>query len=310
MVMFDARVCEGANKLECTILAPTWNCKTPADLNDFQLRSDMQKPPMVQDTITESLYVVLRTALSQYSRYDRVQLDFINPSLQPLTRTSETIVSREDGDELDAMERKLNHQYLNKFDLGDRLHFMALWTTRSQLAKMRLMKYYWIAARSQSRQITDQQRDEATLSAIQILKAEAQLVCSYLTQCFRWHISHFQFQPYVHIVRDLKLRPLQSLADEAWEALDHDFRARFENGPLDGEPVFKLLAKFVSDAWKVREKALRDSEQVTSEPWIVTEMQRLMHAGGDDNELECGDFEFNIDDFIAYPLSFDGFDHA
>lgn len=310
MVMFDARVCEGADKLNCTILTPTWTCKIPSNLNDFELRLDMQKLPTSQETITENLYVVLRTALAHFSRYDRVQVDFIDPSLQALVNNLKAPLSLESVDEVDALERRLRKQYLDRCDLSDRLHFMSFWTAQSQLAKMRLMRYYWTAARSQSRQTTEKQRDEASLSAIQILKAEIQLVCSPLTQCFRWHISHFQFQAYVHLVQDLKLRPLQSLADEAWETLDYDFKARFENVTIDGEPIFRLLAKAVLDAWKAREMASRDSERIIREPWIITEMQRLLRVGADTNELESGAFEFNIDDFIAYPLNFDDFDHA
>ena len=308
IVHFDFRVCEKSNNVRSTILTPTWDCKLPANLNDFEIRPDMKSLPATRKEPTEALFAVVRNAFGDFLRNTEFQLDFINSALKVLAKDVWN-GSLSKAHELNGWENMVNNTYLKHCDPENPLHYMTIWTVRSQLAKNRLLKHYWTYSRSSAQQTSDN-RDTAMSYALEIIECEAMLINSPLTEAYRWHISHCYFPVYIHIVQDLRKRPTQRFAEKAWTMMSDDFRVRFENIPLDGNPIFLLFAKAVVQAWEAREAAMSNREG-SKLLWIVAEMKRLSQsavADAQDLSMPQADSIMGVDlnDFLPTPAEFDG----
>lgn len=78
MVVYDSRISE-LSDYKTTQLVPTWDCKIPVNVNDFDLRPEMTTRPADQDASTEALFAVVRAAIGNCIRYNALHLDFVNP---------------------------------------------------------------------------------------------------------------------------------------------------------------------------------------------------------------------------------------
>ena len=272
LVLFDARVCESSHNLASSTLVPTWDCKAPSNLNDFEIWPETRSLPLTHEYPTEALYIVIRNTIAQHIRHSNFNLDFINPVHNSIGRRASSGTRIEDVDDLTALEETLYKKCLSGYHPEDPLHFLARWTARSQLAKARLMKHYWTCSKRPLEQ-TDSQRDAAMSFALEMIECEANLSNSSRTKGFRWHFTHFPFMAYAHIVQDLQKRASQKFAGKAWTIMSNDFNARFAAKHIDGNPIFILFANSVMQAWKAHEAAL--IEPYKEEPWIVQEMKRI-----------------------------------
>lgn len=301
-MIFDTRICEMSNNLKASVLVPTWDCRAPVNINDFEIHPETKTLPAIHDQPTEALFAVVRSELGDFVRHSGFHLDITNPALKVLAKNTQS-GSGSEGGELIALERMIEEKYLRACNVENSLHFMTLWTTRSLLAKNRLLDCYSKYPKSSVQQ-TDAQRNAATSYALIIIECDTKLLSSPLTKGYLWYIkSHFFFLAYIHIVQDLKKRPTQKYAEKAWEVMSEDSKFRFVDMELDGNPFFKIFSRVVLQAWEAREAALRDLNRPFDLPGIVLDIKRnvmLMASNFSDATMQQpdGGMSINIDDFL------------
>ncbi|KAH7071186.1 hypothetical protein BKA63DRAFT_68406 [Paraphoma chrysanthemicola] len=276
LVLFDARVSEMTD-FRLGLLLPTWDCKQPSSVNDFDLRHEMKRPPEVHSLTSEALFAVLRAEFGNFIRYSACHLDFVNPALKAVAeaapRKSYT---------LEAFEEMIEAKYLQKCDSQIPLHYMTTWWARGQLAKCRFIEHISYCSTT-STQLTDKERDAGISSAISMLECDTKLMTSQAIKSYRWMIYlNFPFPAYVHIVQDLRRRPLGEHTRAAWDVMGENCIARFRdlkdrNNPMErkGSAFFKIFAGIVLHAWTARQAALTHSNGNDLElpPLIVTMIQ-------------------------------------
>lgn len=271
LVLFDARIGELAN-YRSAALGPTWDCRLPLNVNDSDLWSEMREPPPAQGKCTEALFAAVRSELGEFLRHAAVHLDFTTPALKPIAKDTE----KEDG--LAGLERIINDKYLRFCDPENPLHFMTIWTARSFLARYRLIEHYSKDSASQ----TNAQRNVALSYALTMLDCDTKIMTLPLTKGYRWLLQfYFPFPAYVHIVQELKRRPVGEHAEQAWEVMSahYDARFSFSFSPLtaaEENPFFEIFAGMVSQAWEPREAALQASGQPPAPPRIVARFRQRM----------------------------------
>ncbi|KAL1629785.1 hypothetical protein SLS56_005308 [Neofusicoccum ribis] len=251
-------------------LAPTWDCKAPLNVNDSDLWSDMRGPPAVREKCTDALFAAVRSELGEFLRHAAVHLDFTVPALKPIANDT-----HEEGG-LAELERMVNDKYLRFYDPEKPLHFMTVWTTRSFLARYRLVEQY-SRDHSASLQQTEAQRSIALSYALAMLDCDTKIMTSPLTKGYRWLLQfYFPFPACVHIVQDLKRRPVAEHAEHTWEVMSAHYDARFSTSRVtsDDGPFFKIFSSMVLQAWEPREAALRESGQQLTIPRIVSCFQQ------------------------------------
>lgn len=266
MVLFDNRICEMSD-VKATTLEPTWTCRTPSNVNDFDIRAEMTSLPPSHRIPTEALYAVVSSELGNYARHSTSYLDCNGPTrhtwgerpLQP-SRT------------LDDIETALENKYFALCNPENPIHFMTMWTARGFLAKYRLYEHYSRTARSNTPP-TEHQRDTALTHAITILNCDTRLAASPLVKGFLWQLYfNFPFPSYMHIVSDLKKRPLAEPAERAWKAMSENCAARFTSDK-EVNLGFKLFSKPVLQSWEAREEALRGRGMAVEVPGIVADVR-------------------------------------
>jgi hypothetical protein len=280
LVLFDARIAEMTD-FRLGFLLPTWDCKLPLNANDFNFQPGMKNPPEVHGVNTESLFVVVRGEIGDFLRHCSFHLDFINPALKSVARPKH-LDSNAEGDDLAPLQRILEDKYLRYCDPQNPLHFMTIWWARGQLAKMRFLKYLASCSKTSTDQ-TDTQRDTGISYALALLDCDTKILSSKLTKGFNWLIYlNFPFPAYVHVVQDLKKRPLSDRAVVAWNTMSENCAARFI--AVDGRdksidkrenPFFKIFAGVVSQAWAKRTEAIGPGN-VETPPQIVTQISERM----------------------------------
>ena len=140
LILFDARIGELADGKTATLL-PTWDCRTPLNVNDSELRAEMKVPPANQSRPTEALFAVVRSVMGEFIRHTNFHLDFTNPALKPIDKTKQYNSSSEKSEILE-LEQLAQEKYLRFCDEENPLHFMTIWTVRGYLARYRLVEFY------------------------------------------------------------------------------------------------------------------------------------------------------------------------
>jgi hypothetical protein len=308
LILFDTRISEMADSKTAT-LAPTWDCRIPLNVSDSELRPEMKELPAVQSQPTEALFAVVRGELGEFVRHTMFHLDFASPALKAVAKNAQSHIP--EGGELVALEKIIENKYLKFCDPENPLHFMTIWTTRTYLAKCRLVEHYSRCSSSSVHQ-TQAQGDAAISYALSMLECDTKILTSPLTKGFLW-LTHFYFPfpAYIQLLQDLRRRPVSENAEQAWEVMSDNYEARFVFEYTDDNPFFKIFIKIVLQAWEVREVASRQLGEPLMPPRIVTSVRhRLAQVAQNvenvDTEQPSGVMSMGIDDFpMSMPIGFD-----
>ncbi|KAL4899362.1 hypothetical protein BDW74DRAFT_115865 [Aspergillus multicolor] len=284
LVLFDARIGEMADYRTTTELTPLWDCKIPSNVNDFDLRPEMKDLPAMQSQSSEALFTAARCAMADCLRNFSFYLDFTCPPLKAVARE----VHRDSGPEyreLNALEQMLNDRYLRFYTTDNPLHSATVWMCRGWLAKCRLFEHYsnYLGVRQ-----SQAQRDMADGYAIAMLKCDTKLLSNASDNRYLWMAQlYFPFPAYVHLLQNLRRRPLSTRAVEAWSALSENFehRANLFRRMCPGLH-FCAMSSFVLETWEAAQSALRQSGQLAPQPKIVTMMQAELTRVKGNGELE------------------------
>lgn len=283
LIIFDHRICELSN-YKTTTLDPTWDCHTPVNVNDFEIRPDMKDPPASHDKPTEALFTMVRDELADFLRHSAFHLSFVNPSLTAIAQPRDAGRSSTlEGGELTALEEITENKYFAFCNADDPLHYMTIWTTRGFIARNRLLEHYSRHSTS-SVKPTDSQRQAAMSYALGMLDCDTRLRASPLTQRYIWHVnSNFPMLGYVHVLTALRKRPGDELADTAWEAMSNNYATIVtpprEQGNDDQGGTYYVLAlssraESILGAWEAREAYLRQQQlPMETTPQIVVDMR-------------------------------------
>ncbi|KAK7723291.1 hypothetical protein SLS63_008944 [Diaporthe eres] len=276
LVNFDHRLCEMTD-FKTTNLTPTWDCKVPHNINDFELRPESKNPPTTHDNPTEALFAVVRSELADFIRHSAFHMNFISPSLNVIAKQRHSPAP--DGDELTLLEETIEDKYLNSCDPDNPLHFMTIWTTRAYIARNRLPEHYSRLSTSPTPQ-TDAQRSAAVSHALRMLECETKLRTSPLVKGFLWHVDcNVPALAYVHILNVLMKRPGDGHADRAWEALSDNYEARAAYAKAGEYGISDVFSRVVLQVWAAREELCRGQGRPPVQPPRIVEMMRDVAAG-------------------------------
>jgi hypothetical protein len=330
VIIFDNRLCEMSD-YRSTNLDPSWDCALPSNVNDSDLHSSSSSAPTPSDRPTEAVFAVVRAEIMQAYRHAAFHLNFTKPALKAVARESEYgLIGTEDAHAaITKLESSLSTRYLNHCTpKTNSLHYMLIHLTRASLARMRLLAHYASFA-SRPRDQTSNDRDRAAAYAIAVLEADTALRASSKlpdsqqhakpnpTAPYTWLLhSLFPMPAYIHLLSDLRRRPLRPLADTAWDAMDKNYQACFfhyfppsspanssspafsqdpsaasdqpatQGGLRDSNPFKTIFAHILVPAWRAREAACRkpDAPPVGDVPAVV----RVMMDVGIDGSKPTG----------------------
>lgn len=265
LVIFDARMSEKSFHKDVT-LAPTWNCKAPLNVNDFDLRPEMKVAPAVHTEPTEALFVVVRSELGDFTRFCLSHLDFSNPILIAVAKVFQQ-GNLSEAERMVNFEKRIEDKYLKYCNPDNPIHFTTIWTSRGYMAKVRLLEHYSRYLRSSAQQ-SDTQRDEAISHALCMLDCDTRLLSSPLTKPFSWWCAdlQFPFPAYLHLAQEMRRRPLEHFADKCWEVLSANYEVRFVNVSKRFETFFKIFSRIILLAWTARESAIKQANSPVEVP--------------------------------------------
>lgn len=273
LLLFDNRVCEMGDYRAVT-LNPSWSCKVPANINDSDLREEMETLPQSHDRPTEMTMAILRYKVADLVRHSSFFLDFTNPALKALANP------KDHGGSLGTLQQQIEDEYLHHCNPDYPLQFMTIWLTRGHIARYLLFQHFSIPLDKQ----TSQQRSSAITHALAMLSCDTTIMTHPYTTKHSWFLFfHFPFPAYIHILQHLKREPLASQAQLCWKTLSESCNVRFTNPeyeahPFHKTPMFAVFTRIVVKAWESRVAALRKRGETEQEevPFIVTEFQKKL----------------------------------
>ncbi|KAJ5170103.1 uncharacterized protein N7500_002886 [Penicillium coprophilum] len=303
LVIFDNRICEMSD-YKTASLSPTWDCRLPLNVNDFELRPEMQTPPTENNRPTEMVFAIVRSELADFVRHSAFHLDCTNPFLSTVARQDSSI---DDAERLLALEKAIEEKYLGFCNPENPLHFMTIWTTRGYLAKNRLLQHYAQYSTAPVQQ-TDTQRSMGISYALHMLESDTKLMTSPLTKGYMWFIHiYFPFPAYIHILQSLKRWPIQEHVDQAWEVMSNNYEVRILDTKKDDRPFYILLSQIVLQAWEAREQVVGVSEDPLMPPRIVSDirkkvMQMTLNFAQDVDTVQPGNTSGVNGDNLSIPM--------
>ena len=292
LVLFDARVGELTRDSKTSPLALSWDAHIPLNVSESDLQPGSREAPMATSACSDALFVVVRAELANFMRHVDFYRMVINPGIEPgavdMRPSAESSLGRPKT--LAALEQAIEDKYLRFCDPQIPLHYMTMWTTRSSLAKYRIMEMYTGAAG----QVT---AETFTFWAIRWLECDTRLLTSPLTGGFGWMVNmYFPFPAYIQVLHDLRRRPMSKQAARGWDAVSANFAAHITSGDdypsmfvaVGGRdnPFFEVLLNMVAPSGAPREAALSQDGADVEIPWVVGHLRRLAaEARQDKNKM-------------------------
>jgi len=274
LMFFDARMGELAGTNTVT-LDPTWDCKMPLNLNETDLRLDMKLLPAGRREPTDAVFAVVRGELGEYIRHAAFHLYLVNPAVRVVAKHFHKSLSP-NSNHLDELERMIEDRYLQFCDQENPVHFMAIWTTRTQLAKLHLMEHNLRMTSSVANRKAALY-DSAAASAIKMLECDANIMTSSLAKGFVWwNQINFPFAAYYHLLQDISMRPLSEHTQTAWKAMSDNWEAWFYAHFTKDSPIFQLLPKLVLQAWDAYSTAFEGSGEARALPKMVSSIREAL----------------------------------
>lgn len=247
LALYDARIGEMVDYKNMG-MSPTWDCKPPLNVNDSELWPDMKESPTVpiQSKPSEALFAVVRANIMNAVRYTSFYLDFTGFGLRGFDKKIE----------LSDLETTIEDSFLRSCDPENPDHAMAVGMSRTAFARFRLMEHYSKQGGS-SLNPSEAQRDAPIGFALSFLENDTKVIGSPRLKCYDWHQRlYFPLPGYIHLLYDLRMRPLGTNSARAWEAMGANYGARFRLLESADNPRFRSLANLVLVAWDARIAAL------------------------------------------------------
>lgn len=256
-MIFDHRICE-MSEYKTTTLTPIWDCRTPLNVNDFEIRPGTKTYLPNSEKSTEALFAVVRSELADLIRHSAFHINFVNPLLNAVAKAKDPRYgSVPENGQMATIQKTIEERYLTFCDPTDPLHYMIIWMTRGYLARNRLLEHYALYSASPATQQTDSHRNAALSHALDMLECDTRLRVSPLTRRYLWLVdSYVPALAYIHVLNDLKKRPAESHAGKAWQAMSENYEARAMHPKPYGQSVFVVFARVALQAWGVRETFL------------------------------------------------------
>jgi hypothetical protein len=291
LVHFDNRLSE-VSAFQPVLLASPWTCKTPLNVNDYDLSAEMPRAP-TQGRLSEALFAVVRSEAADFIR----KATFHNVVVAPALREMGAPAS--EYGEPDALYAAMYSKYLCACRIDNPLQDMATWTVRFMIAKYRFAVNNAQMSKPDTAP-TDEQRTVAMRAAIDMLEIDTMLMKSELIAGFRWFTQlSFPMPAYVRLAQELKRKPNCAAAEECWAAMSHNHEVRFAQRQSDG-PMFLLLARLILWAWDALE-AWREEAGVeaTEPPWIVGDIRASQAARAENGDPEdLSDVRLTVPDSV------------
>lgn len=266
LMLHDARRGEMAD-FKDSLLAPTWDCRVPLNVNDSELRAEMKELPAGKGATTEAFFVLVRSKIADFIRHTAAHLEFTNPALKPVAR------ELPEGGSVTALERRVERDYLGLCDPEDPVHYVTVWHARSSLARSQLLDYY-ARVLGPGGHPTDAQLDTALSLTMRMVSCDTKMAGSSHTRGYRWFLqSYFPFPAYIHMLHDLRRRPRSKLASQAWEVMGDNYDVRFPPSEPLSNPLFSMFSRLVLSAWEACEAALGPGE-LSRPPRVVLGVRR------------------------------------
>jgi hypothetical protein len=279
LVLIDSRICE-LSDFRATMLIPTWDCRMPLNLNDFDLRPGMKLPPQSHKNVSEAIFTIVRSEFGEFIRFNSFHLDFVNPAFKTLAANTHGN-KYSPHSSLSALESYIETTYLTHCDLENPLHYTTVWWARHHFAKYAFLIHSSRHAHNPSQQ-TPAQLDTAASYALRMLECDTKLMSSALTQPYRWLISfHFPFPAYVRIIQDIVKRPLSAHAALAWETMDANYAVRIVNLEGSNNPMFNVFSRMALQAWEAR--------GINMDLTMVADMKKRVQQAADEKQIRDGE---------------------
>ena len=172
--------------------------------------------PAPHDKPTDSTLAVVRSEMADSLRHSSFHINFINPSLNTLAQSNKTTRSHDDTD---TIEGTMEDKYLKHCDPENAIHFITIWTTRSTLARNRLLRYYSLQSKSPTPP-TEEQRGDALRNAIKMVECDTRLRTSPLARGYLWFVDmYLPALAFNHLLNALAKQPVAEFANAALEAM-------------------------------------------------------------------------------------------
>ncbi|RAK80778.1 Zn(II)2Cys6 transcription factor [Aspergillus fijiensis CBS 313.89] len=264
LILFDSRICEMFD-YRTAPLEPTWDCRPPANIHDFDLRPEMTAMPAAHDRPTEAIFTVARSEIADFIRHSPFHLDLTNPLLHRMVGTSQH------PSDMAEFENTIERKYLASCSLDNPLQYMVLWTVRGTVAKNYLLEYYTQQAKAREKP-TESALDKALDHALTVLDSDTKLMASPLTEGYRWFLlMYFPLPAYIHILQDLRRRSAKQTT-AIWESMSDNYEARNVGSVANESSIFVVIARLVLQAWEAREAASPDG--IPQPPRMVADIRR------------------------------------
>ncbi|KAJ5341745.1 hypothetical protein N7541_010869 [Penicillium brevicompactum] len=233
-----------------------YNTLLPLNINDEDLAPDMIETPKERIGFTDMTLTLVRCEiLISHRKLVQISDPAVSVSTQQAILESRLIA-------VDECRQALDNRYVQHCDLGVPIQWVTATIARVALARLWLVSHFSLmTADGFQPDLWPEKCDVLILTAIEVLEFVYLLETHENTAQWSWLFQGYvQWQSFAFVLSELCVRPISTLADRAWMAVNRVYDRW--NGPMSHGPglMMRSLERLRARAATARERELTQSQ--------------------------------------------------
>lgn len=283
LVALDKRIAEITGSPITALSSCGSECQLPLNVNDSDLHPDSKDPPRPSLGFTEMSFGLTRIELTLASARHSNRPNPLNKSSQS-TREHSAIsphavppsTHHMSSHDMEGYESYFDSTYMRYCDPKIPIQRFTMLVTKVGMCKFHVVNFICRGVPASS--LSQGERDELFLKAIQMLEYDDAIYTSDNLRGFRWYTQlHVPLPGYIFLASELVHRTSGELCERAWQAIcnNHEHRRLGRNM---GSPMHIAFGHALLKAWNSREQDDLKQGRASEPPKLVTLLRQRLSS--------------------------------
>lgn len=267
-----------------------WDTRVPLNINDTQLDPGMREVPVEHNGPTEMVFCLMRYKFGEMLRF-QTHASIFHGAWNPVS--ADTLPLDEKLRIIDEFEARMENHPAFQGDSSIPLQFLAMAVLKSAIYKIRFLASFRKVTGQTSEHPSQVEKDNQFNLALRLFNVASTVKLRSDIQNYMWHIrTHFQWQPFIYILGELRTRTSGNEVENAWQRVAeiYDFFPELINKPF--KTLHVAVGNLTLKAWEAYYTA---QDLITEEPPFIKALRERRSGSMASRNVEnmCKDILLN-----------------
>jgi hypothetical protein len=277
LILIDSRSAQ-LSGTGLSTMAHLWDTKLPLNVNDSDLAPEMREVPVEHQGITEMVFCLIRYEFGSFLR--GIPTAGFDGDWQKLS-SNHTPLSEKDK-MLDQLESYLENKFARYCDPLIPLHIFSTTLIRAAICKMWLVAHHPQQYPDRGLHMSQEEKTMLFATSLRMIEYDNMGQTMQSLKRYLWHVNvHFQFDAFVYMLSELRLRIFGELVNRAWRQVQLVYEHHPELLNHTRNELYVAIGNLTIKAWAARELGLAQLSQAPPEvPKFISTLRQQGRING------------------------------